>query len=166
MAFDPPLAELTVYAGYYSGLAEPAELILDALDGNGEVVSSQTVVIAASDEAIPASTPITVADVDGRIEGALVRWADTNRFLSLLIVDDVTVVPFVATPALTIEPEAVEVTVEEETVREVVRFSNTGNVALPLGSLTLERFDPSLEERTTMWRPTSRGSLYCEPRTC
>jgi hypothetical protein len=147
MAFDPPLSELTLFAGYSASLDEPALLILEGLDGNGEVVGSEEVTIEAAPQATSANTSISVVDAEGRIEGAIVRWADAGRFLSQLIVDDVTVTPFVAAFELTIEPSAVELTVEDEVVRETLTLSNTGNVALPfLTFFTLDGFQNLSDE--------------------
>ena len=147
MAFDPPVSELTLFAGYSASLNEPAALVLEGFDGNGDVVDSEEVIIKAAPAATPANTPITVTDAAGRIESALIRWTDADRFLSQLIVDDVTVTPFVATSELTVAPPALELTVEDEVVREVLKLSNTGNVALPsLAFFTLDGFGELVDE--------------------
>ncbi|MEM7324195.1 MAG: hypothetical protein AAF531_13985 [Actinomycetota bacterium] len=149
MEFDPPLADLSAHAGYYGSLSQRADLLLEGFNEDGKVVATDTVTIPAADQATPATNPLSITSETGEIVAAQIRWVDESRFLSLLIVDDVTLAPFVAAPELTTEPSPIELTVEEDRVTVDIEVTNTGNVTLVELLPTLDNLD-DLTDKTDL----------------
>lgn len=136
MAFDPPLERVELHVGYAGQLQQAAGVVLEVFDRSGASLGSTRATLGASDAATPASTPLSITDRTGRIAGAQVRLADETRFLSSLIVDDLTIAPFVALTRAELDPDDIELDVADEAVTTRLELFNVGNQ--PLTELTVE----------------------------
>lgn len=132
MEFTEALEVLELYAGYSSPLDTAADLVLEAYDTNGAVVGVDIVTLGPSDRAVAADTVLRVEDSAGRIQTARVLWADESRFLSQLLVDDITVSPFVAATELTPDVDTLDLNVDAvgDGEAQIVTVTNTGNVPI------------------------------------
>ena len=127
MEFINPLDRLELFAGYSGPLQDPAELVLEAYDADGAVVARDVVTFPSADRAIAADTLLQVEDAAGNIHAATVLWADESRFLGQLMVDDVTISPFVAVTQLTLDRQ-IELLADGD--QQTITLTNTGNVPI------------------------------------
>lgn len=135
IGFTRAYEEITVWAGYSSSLSEPAALVMEAFAPSGELIDDVFTVLGPDDAAIPAENALTVSDGLGRIARVVVRWDDPTRFLSQLILDDLELVPFGERRELTPFPDLLVLDGSDGPVEDAIEFVNTGNVAIPIGSV-------------------------------
>lgn len=130
-----PVVDVTVWAGYSSSLSEPAVLVMEAFDRTGELIDDDVALFEPSDTAHAADTSLSVGDGLGRIAALVVRWDDPTRFFSQLILDDLELTPFEERRDLTPVPDLLVLDGTDGPVEDVIEFVNTGNVAIPIGSV-------------------------------
>ncbi len=127
MTFDPAVERVSAWIGSEPAIVGTADAVMEAFDATGTLLVRETVTLRESGTI---NTPIAVDDARGRIERAVIRWADSEPSRSSMVVDDVGFTPFVAVERLVLDPPAVELTVSESSVAADVRVLNEGNVPL------------------------------------
>jgi hypothetical protein len=142
MSFTAPLTRVAAYVGSSAELGSPSDVLLAAFDADGTPVGDDTVALPPGG-LVPARDLLAVEDPSGRIRSAEVRWADVRSGLSSLIVDDVSLTPFVALRELAADPQQLALTVRDPTGTDVT-ITNTGNVEFPglLAAFRPEAADP------------------------
>jgi hypothetical protein len=123
LTFNPPLERIELFAGSRRQIDDDAALVLQTLDATGAVLDSTAEVFEASRTVVPADRLLSLDDADGRIAGAALFWVENGTRLDGLIVDDLTIVPFV--PPSTTEPETTSTTVTISTTTTTARETTT-----------------------------------------
>jgi hypothetical protein len=119
IAFAQRHRRLELWVGFGSALNESANVVLEGFGADGRLLSSDSVGLGPSDEAIPIRVPLVVSDPAGQIVGVVLRWEEPERFLSDLALDDIELTPAIlgglAEPVDTPEPNGADPTDTSET---------------------------------------------------
>ncbi len=125
MAFTAAMQRVTVLAGTSSGLPAGENVLFTAFADDGSVVAREVRTLPAAGGPIPIRSELTVQDETGRIRSAQVDWARGN-----LLLDDLTLTPFLSRTAVESDPRLIAFTLQTQPMRQIVTITNTGNVTL------------------------------------
>lgn len=124
-----------VWVGSSDPLAAPADVVIEGRDASGKVLSSGKVTLASSPSPIPVGQALSVSDDTGRLVSVRVEWAEGSH--SGLLLDDVTIEPFVPVRRLELDPANVTLTADTLPAQATVKLTNTGNQAVTPSAVTV-----------------------------
>lgn len=124
-----------VWVGSTSPLASPADVVIQGRDASGKILSSGKATLGSSPSPIPVSKALSVSDDTGRLESVRVEWAAGSH--SDLLLDDVTIEPFVPVRRLELDPANVTLTADTLPAQATVKLTNTGNQAVTPSAVTV-----------------------------
>lgn len=140
LAFTADMEQVGVYVGSAAQLTAPGVLVMTAFDAQGTPLSRSEVTLPRG-VLVPARYQLGLHDPAGRIRSAEITWATDGRNHDRLVLDDLTLTPFVAAPALTSKPGRLNLTLHDRVEHQTMTVTNTGNVVLT-GLAALFRTDP------------------------
>lgn len=128
--FDRAQVSVAANIGFDGSLDSASAVTIHGYDEFGDSVASDQAILGPGGPIYVADTTLRAHDPDGRITAVEVRWADPQRVMNNLVLDDVVFEPFVPDTEVTADPAAIDVTLTEANLHvETLTLANTGNVA-------------------------------------
>lgn len=129
MAFATDTQRVAVYVGTAAALTEPGVVVMTAFDAQQAPLTRSTVELPAGG-LVPAQHMLGLDDPGGRIRSVDISWEKSGSNHDHLVLDDLTITPFVARPGLTSDPSRLSLTLRDRDAQQTLIVNNTGNVAL------------------------------------
>jgi len=103
--------------------------VMSAFDAQQTPLTRSTVELPAGG-LVPAQHMLGLDDPGGRIRSVDISWEKNGSNHDHLVLDDLTITPFVTRPGLTSDPSRLSLTLRDQDAQQTLIVNNTGNVAL------------------------------------
>ena len=145
---------VTLWVGSSSELRTATTITMEGRDAKGRLLDQAAVRLGPSTAPIGVSQSLEVSDVKGTLAQVMVSGA-----LSSLLIDDLTVAPYVLVPRLAFDPIRLDVQAEAgEATPTSVQLTNLGDTAVALPSIAVEGDGASLWSVDTSTCPRTLAS--------